>query len=127
MADKRCMRELLESGGECRRTASDLGPSAGATAAYPAYSSQRFSGQPASFARTTRSSSCRHGSVSGDPQASRTTRRGGAKAGRILVEEFVPGIEVALEGLLTDGWLRTLALFDKPDPLKVRSSKKRST
>jgi hypothetical protein len=65
--------------------------------------------------------------VSGDPQASRTTRRGGAKAGRILVEEFVPGIEVALEGLLTDGWLRTLALFDKPDPLKVRSSKKRST
>jgi biotin carboxylase len=46
------------------------------------------------------------------------TRRGGAKAGRILVEEFVPGIEVALEGLLTAGRLRTLALFDKPDPLE---------
>src|SRR6266404_1473361 len=35
----------------------------------------------------------------------------------ILVEGFVPGLEVALEGLLEDGALRTLALFDKPDPL----------
>jgi biotin carboxylase len=35
----------------------------------------------------------------------------------ILVEEFVPGVEVALEGLLVDGELRVLALFDKPDPL----------
>jgi len=39
-------------------------------------------------------------------------------AGRqILVEDFVPGREVALEGLLTAGVLRVLALFDKPDPL----------
>jgi biotin carboxylase len=35
----------------------------------------------------------------------------------ILVEGFVPGDEVALEGLLEGGVLRTLALFDKPDPL----------
>jgi len=35
----------------------------------------------------------------------------------ILIEQFVPGAEVALEGLLTDGSLQTLALFDKPDPL----------
>ena len=35
----------------------------------------------------------------------------------ILVEGFVPGAEVALEGLLEEGALRTLALFDKPDPL----------
>ena len=35
----------------------------------------------------------------------------------ILVEQFVPGVEVALEGLLTNGVLETLALFDKPDPL----------
>lgn len=35
----------------------------------------------------------------------------------ILVEPFVPGFEVALEGLLTDGKLEVLALFDKPDPL----------
>ena len=38
-------------------------------------------------------------------------------AQRILVEAFVPGAEVALEGLLRDGALTALALFDKPDPL----------
>ena len=41
----------------------------------------------------------------------------GEPARRILVEEFVPGSEYALEGLLVDGDLRVLALFDKPDPL----------
>ena len=35
----------------------------------------------------------------------------------LLVEEFVPGREVALEGLLVGGTLHVLALFDKPDPL----------
>ena len=35
----------------------------------------------------------------------------------ILVEDFIPGVEVALEGLLTDGELHVLAIFDKPDPL----------
>ena len=35
----------------------------------------------------------------------------------LLVEQFVPGVEVALEGLLIEGDLRVLALFDKPDPL----------
>ncbi|MFP6743758.1 MAG: ATP-grasp domain-containing protein [Alphaproteobacteria bacterium] len=41
----------------------------------------------------------------------------GAAAQRILVESFIPGREVALEGLLDDGVLHVLALFDKPDPL----------
>jgi hypothetical protein len=36
----------------------------------------------------------------------------------ILVEGYIPGREVALEGLLTDGVLRVLAIFDKPDPLE---------
>jgi biotin carboxylase len=40
---------------------------------------------------------------------------------RILVEPFVPGPEVAVEGLLTTAGgttsFRTLAIFDKPDPL----------
>src|SRR5256712_2971587 len=35
----------------------------------------------------------------------------------ILVEEFVPGGEVAVEGLVTHGALHVLAIFDKPDPL----------
>ena len=36
---------------------------------------------------------------------------------RFLAERYVPGDEFALEGLLHRGALRTLALFDKPDPL----------
>ena len=36
----------------------------------------------------------------------------------ILVEDYVPGVEVALEALLDDGELCLLALFDKPDPLE---------
>src|SRR5438876_9894288 len=35
----------------------------------------------------------------------------------ILVEDFIPGYEIALEGMLTHGQLKVLALFDKPDPL----------
>ncbi len=35
----------------------------------------------------------------------------------LLVERFIPGFEVALEGILTDQRLKVLALFDKPDPL----------
>ena len=41
----------------------------------------------------------------------------GDGASKILVEDFVPGVEVSLEGMLTDGSLATLAIFDKPDPL----------
>jgi predicted ATP-grasp superfamily ATP-dependent carboligase len=37
---------------------------------------------------------------------------------QILVEGYIPGREVAVEGLLTDGKLHILAIFDKPDPLE---------
>ncbi len=36
---------------------------------------------------------------------------------QILVEDFIPGDEVAVEGMLIDGELLVLAIFDKPDPL----------
>jgi len=35
----------------------------------------------------------------------------------ILIEDYIPGEEVAVEGLLTDGELHVLTIFDKPDPL----------
>lgn len=35
----------------------------------------------------------------------------------MVIERFIPGQEFALEGLVTAGHLRTLAIFDKPDPL----------
>ncbi len=36
----------------------------------------------------------------------------------VLVEDYITGTEVALEGLLDRGHLNVLALFDKPDPLE---------
>jgi biotin carboxylase len=36
----------------------------------------------------------------------------------LLVESYLPGAEVALEGLLRGGGLEVLAVFDKPDPLE---------
>ncbi len=42
---------------------------------------------------------------------------GGPDAEALLVEGFIPGAEVALEGLLDEGEFRLLAFFDKPDPL----------
>ncbi|MCU1376513.1 MAG: biotin carboxylase [Actinomycetia bacterium] len=52
---------------------------------------------PATFARVR--------AIAGDPAAP------------LLVERFVPGPEVAIEGLLRGGALEVLAVFDKPDPL----------
>jgi len=36
----------------------------------------------------------------------------------VLVEDYIPGVEVSVEGLLDGGQLHVLALFDKPDPLE---------
>ena len=36
----------------------------------------------------------------------------------LLVETYIPGREVAVEGLIERGRLRVLAIFDKPDALE---------
>ena len=50
--------------------------------------------------------------------AIRRIRRIIGKDDPVQVEAYVPGREFALEGLMTAGELRTLAIFDKPDPLE---------
>ncbi len=51
-----------------------------------------------------------------------STKRGlnGAPGERewIQIESYIPGEEFALEGIVTNGDLKPLALFDKPDPLE---------
>ncbi len=44
-------------------------------------------------------------------------RIGAFWTGPLIVEQYVPGEEVAVEALLADGVLTVLAIFDKPDPL----------
>jgi len=41
-----------------------------------------------------------------------------ANLDQMIVEGYIPGREVAVEGLLTDGELCVLAIFDKADPLE---------
>jgi predicted ATP-grasp superfamily ATP-dependent carboligase len=41
-----------------------------------------------------------------------------ANLDQMIVEGYIPGREVAVEGLLTDGEFRVLAIFDKADPLQ---------
>ena len=50
-------------------------------------------------------------------QVQRIQSRAQRDADELLVEAFIPGVEVALDGVLGRGRLRVLAVFDKPDPL----------
>ena len=36
----------------------------------------------------------------------------------ILIEQYIPGVELAVEGVLRSGELEVLAFFDKPDPME---------
>ena len=57
----------------------------------------------------------RVGAILEDPD---TIARGGAEARMILVEDYLDGVEVAVEGLVVRGEAHILAIFDKPDPLE---------
>ena len=61
------------------------------------------------------------GVIRADDADAGTTRRSARVRtiadGPLLIEEYVPGVEVAVEGLLREGVLEVLAVFDKPDPL----------
>jgi hypothetical protein len=50
-----------------------------------------------------------------DAAHARIRRMGEAE---VLVEEYIPGREFAVEGIATHGAFRALAVFDKPDPLE---------
>jgi biotin carboxylase len=45
-------------------------------------------------------------------------KSGNAIIPKILIEDYIKGEEVALEGIMINGKLQVIALFDKPDPLE---------
>ena len=55
--------------------------------------------------------------TAGVSRASADAAAGAEERHTLLVESFVPGPEIALEGMLEGGELSVLAIFDKPDPL----------
>jgi len=44
--------------------------------------------------------------------------RSGHGVAEILIEAYMPGCEVAVEGIVVEGELQTLAVLDKPDPME---------
>jgi len=58
------------------------------------------------------------GAAAFDRVASISAAAGEPSTAPLLVESYVAGDEVAVEGLLCDGELEILAIFDKPEPLE---------
>ena len=46
------------------------------------------------------------------------SRRNKEQSNWILIEEYIPGKEISIEGLVLNGKLKPLTLFDKPEPLE---------
>ena len=122
--DKALMRRLLDAAGvpnpRSRVFPLAEGPSEAAEAvSYPCVLKPTFlaasrgvirANDPASFHAAWK----RIAAILREPDAA---EKGGPSASVILVEEFVSGREVAVEGMLSEGNLEILAIFDKPDPL----------
>lgn len=120
--DKARMRQLLREAEVSQPAFAVLSPDAGASELERL---TRVVGLPCVVKPTTLSGS--QGVIRADTlaaalaaveRARAIVAKAGAKPGRpLLVEEFVGGPEVAVEGVLTNGELAILAIFDKPDPL----------
>jgi biotin carboxylase len=118
--DKAAMRRALADAGVAQpafRVAEPRGLSVGALAAelgFPvvvkplSMSASRGVIRADDAAAAERAATRIRGMLDGDGQANAP----------LLVESFVPGAEVAVEGLLRGGALEPLAVFDKPDPLE---------
>ncbi len=115
--DKVEMRSLLAAGGVPQPRHRVAGDAAGAVAAADEL------GPPVVL--KPRSLSASRGVIRADDRDEVRTAAGRidailAEAGAewpILVEEYLPGDEVAVEALATPGGIEVLAIFDKPDPL----------
>jgi biotin carboxylase len=122
--DKALMRRLLDAAGvpnpRSRVYRIGDGPEAPAReVAYPCVLKPTFLAASRGVIRADDPASFRGawGRISAILREPDVARRGGPSANEILVEEFVPGREVAVEGMLSKGKLDVLAVFDKPDPL----------
>ena len=106
----------------CRRTgaiaAASTGASAGATVGTSAGATAGASTGAAAGASAGATAGASAGAMAGaSVGATGSTSAGAEERNTLLVESFIPGPEIALEGMLAGGELSVLAIFDKPDPL----------
>ncbi len=117
--DKLAMRELLEAGGVPQPAfrAAAVGEAANEAAAigFPVVIKPR--GLSASRG-VIRADGPRPAAAAEDRIRAILANAGRYPEARLLVEEYIAGVEVAVEALLHDGSLEVLAVIDKPDPLE---------
>jgi biotin carboxylase len=123
--DKHRMRVMLRDGGvpspEFRRLSIDDDPAhAAAIASYPCVLKPLFLSGSRGVVRADdrRQFAAAFATIRSILQIEEVSALGGELARWVLVEAYIPGFEVALEGLVSDGRLKILALYDKPDPLE---------
>jgi biotin carboxylase len=115
--DKAAMRRALDAAGVAQprfRVADAGGPPVGEIAAEVGFP---VVVKPLSLAASRGVIRADDADAAGAAAARIRTMLGDASTEPLLVESFVPGAEVAVEGLLRGGELEALAIFDKPDPL----------
>ena len=114
--DKLALRRALAAAGVCQPRFAELPPGGDVAAVgFPAVL------KPARLAMGR--GVIRADDAEGARESERRIRKIMAAAGDdpaapLLIEEYVPGVEVAVEALLRNGRMETLAVFDKPDPLE---------
>ena len=106
----------------CRRAGAIVGASTGASTGASAGTSTGASAGTSTGASTGTSTGASTGtstgaSIGASTGASADAFTGAEERCTLLVESFIPGPEIALEGMLAGGELSVLAIFDKPDPL----------
>ena len=106
----------------CRRAgaivAASTGTSAGATVGTSAGATAGASTGATASASAGATAGGSAGAMAGTSAGAMAgTSAGAEERNTLLVESFIPGPEIALEGMLAGGELSVLAIFDKPDPL----------
>ncbi len=123
--DKNIMREKMEQGGllspDFRAFAIDSNPKElAAEIGYPSVVKPTFLSTSQGVIRVNSPDEFKQAweqiaNIVSDPSVK---KRNIDAAHQILVEDYIPGTEVATEGMLIDGEFKLLAIFDKPDPLE---------
>lgn len=117
--DKRLMRELLEAGGVSQPRFASVSPGAGPAVAaalgFPVVIKPTGLSASRGVIRVDDAAAARRAEARIRELLGDSGLDGGAL---LLAEEYLPGSELVVEGLLINERLEVLAIIDKPDPMK---------
>jgi biotin carboxylase len=129
--DKAAQRRLWAAAGVCQPAFQTVPASAGHDAMGRAAAGARFPCVVKAVSLSGSQGVLRADDAAGAIAAATRIRSLLSQAGRpahepLIIEEYIPGPEVSVDGLLADGSLAVTAVFDKPDTPAGPPSKRRS-